>query len=462
MALLKDITYDDRLGMDEAEGYDEADGEDDNQVEEREEVDVTGEVNDATNPRQQAVNNDIYDPEKTPYQREPLANKFQITFKITSQAVVNVLYDMDPWDLRKAVCGAIKNKRHPTRDFSGTSYLSDVSLLNSGDISAFTFNEKQEDISLSLQMSDWDRDIVDHEVGINFGTHWCYPIHMKGVKESSLSGELSSRRQKAALIRELVCINTTTLTSLRIHHIKDVHYLRDFEEGSEVLAIEFFEFEQAHAALSRGLSYNGKHFVCDTLEKINFLARCGDCQAYGHGSGACSDPPRCGKCTERHRTKFCRSLLEKCALCDGRHASNSPKCQVKQAERNSVGFVPVSSRRPEATINAETAVSIQRSSHNHNAAKSDVEPNCCQHADALKQVEESLKEMREVLRGSISADARNTIEGRSQKRAALEPLINGASNNPGRPAKRVKQEEQQKTETMDLYRIPSPYVVHRN
>lgn len=417
------------------------------------------EVDGAEEPREQAVNNDVYDPEKTPYQREPLAHKFQVTFKITSQAVVNVLFDMDQWDMRKAVCGAIKKKQTPTRNFSGTSYLSDVSLLNSGDISAFTFNENHQDYILVSQMSGWDRDIVDHEIGINFGTNWCYRIHMKGVRESSLNGDLSSRRQKAALVNELVCTNATTLTSLRIHHIKDVHYLRGSREGDEVLAVEFFEFEQAHAALSRGLSYNGKHYDCETLEKTRFLARCGNCQAYGHGSGACFNPPRCGKCTERHKTRLCKSLHETCALCDGRHASNDPKCPVKQAERKSVGFAPVSSRRPQATRNPETAVSMQRSSHDDKAAKRDVEPNCCHHPDTLKQ----LKEMRELLEGYISANARSTIEGRSQKRPALEPLMNGASNNLGRSTKRVKQEEQQQeTETMDLYRLPSPYIVHRD
>lgn len=145
---------------------------------------------------------------------------------------------------------------------------------------------------------------------------------MKGVgEEKSLSGDLGSRRQKAALMSELVRINTTTLTSLRIHHLTDVHYISGPGEGDEVLAIDFYDLEQAHAALSRGISHNGKHFDGETPEKDRFLAGCGYCQAYGHNYRACYGPPRCGKRTRRHRTQFCKSLHEKCALCDGRHAS---------------------------------------------------------------------------------------------------------------------------------------------
>lgn len=500
--LLTDSTNDDVLGDDEAEGDYEADGkdeaeDDEDQAEQKEEENDTGEVNDAKDPREQAVITDVYDPEKSTYQCEPLTNKSQITFKITSQAVVNVLYDMDPWDMRKAVCGAIKKKRNPTRDFSGTSYLSEISMLQSGDLSAITYNEKQGDISLLSQMSDWDKDIIDHEIGTNFGTRWCYRIHMKGVKESSLSRDIGPRRQKAALIRQLVRTNTTTLTSLRIHHIREVYYSQGSGEGNEAVVVEFFDIEQAHAALSRGLSYNGKHFDCETPDKDRFLARCGYCQAYGHNYGACSRPPRCGKCAGRHRTRYCKSQHEKCALCDGCHASNSSTCPVKIAEENSVVFAPVLSSRPQTAVDSETVMPTKRSSNNQDTANHDAQPHCGNHQDTLKLLNE-IRDLQKSLqdpKASVKAKSRNNKNPRTRERrapleplrnggsnypgrsaksrnvkkprtrkrqASLEPLTNGGLNDPGRSAKRVKQEEQQETKTMDLYTIPSPYIVHRD
>lgn len=71
-----------------------------------------------------------------------------------------------------------------------------------------------------------------------------------------------------------------------------------------------------------------------------------------------------------------------------------------------------------------------------------------------------------ILLEELLASAVKLSENRSRKRCALEPLINGAWNDPERSAKRVKQGKQQETETMDvyrnpLYRDPSPYRIDR-
>ena len=465
-SIANNIIQDDRIDEDEHEGKDA--GKDKGEHEENEqELEDTAEVNYAKGPQGQAANIYTCDGLRILDLHGTLARTSKVTFRITSQAVVNVLYNMDDSQMLKAVSGAIKKKQTHIRSFLGPSYLSNLSMSDSGDISAVSNNAKQEDVLLLSQMSDWDKDIIDHDIGINFGTKWCYRLSIKGFpKANTLSGDLGSRRQKARLIHELVRINATTLTSLRIHHIKDVNYCPYPEEGNEILVVDFFDIHQAKAALLQGLYYYGNHYDCETLDKERFLGRCGYCQAYGHGVIACSGPPRCGKCSDRHRTKFCRSFLEKCVLCDGPHASNSSKCPAKQAERNSIRFTAVASRGYQATVQPETTVALPPISNSNDPAKQNAKLVHSDHSvmleirDMLDDIRNDTREIR-VLMEELLAGFHKISGNRSQKRRALEPLMNGAWNDPGRSAKRVKQEEQQETETMDLYRNPSPYRIDR-
>lgn len=472
----KDATQDDSLDKDGRKGADEAKevekGKDEAEGEEWK--GNTGEVNNAKKPREPALNNDVYDPEKAPYHYGPLKHKFPVTFRITSQAIVNALYDMNPWQMREAVCGAIRKKQTHTRSFEGASYLSDVSLSSSGDISAVTNNEKWNDLLLLIQMSNWDRDIIDHGIGMNFGSHRCYRVHMKGVKkDSSLSGDLGSRKEKAALISELVRINTTTLISLRIHHIKDVYYIRSPGKGNEVLAVDFFDIEQANAALWRGLYYKGNRYDCETVEKHRFLARCKNCQAFGHKPGPHCGPLRCGRCSDAHRTEnCCISREERCALCAGPHASDNPDCPVTKAENNSIRFSTVSSRNFQSMTQPETAVPAlvlpEHTSFSNDALTQSSEPICGLQQDTRKLLTEipCLRQLIQGLEVALKAKRRNIKRGPTKKKKkekrALDSLTNGAFDDPGRSAKRIKREEQQQAETMDLYRIPSPYIVHRD
>ena len=54
------------------------------------------------------------------------------------------------------------------------------------------------------------------------------------------------------------------------------------------------------------------------------------------------------------------------------------------------------------------------------------------------------------LEACLKAKRANNKRGQTKKRRALEPLMNGASNDAGRSTKRIKKEEQQETKTMDL------------
>ena len=280
----KDVDQCDRLNVNKAQDDEGAKAEDTTGVEESKDEESSkadgkesgfndGLVESLKKPKlpQPVVNDDLAISDKELH--KSLAHRSPIVFHITSQAVVNVLYDMDSKELLRALSMAIKKKQ---QKFSGFSFLSDVGLSDNGDVTAVTHNDIAEDISLLEKMSGWDSDIIDNDLGMNFGSTWCFRVHMTGVKkETTLGVGMASRKQKATLISELVRVNITTLTSLRIHHIKDIEYIEDIKGGSTALAVDFYDIEQANVALSRGLNYDGTHHDCETPQKERFLARCG-------------------------------------------------------------------------------------------------------------------------------------------------------------------------------------------
>lgn len=448
--IAKDVAYCDRGNENEAEEDEGAKVHDIKGVEERKDEEANvADKNEGGNedssmgsdnpPKlpEPGVNDDIYNPNNELH--EPLAHRSLVVFGITSQAVVNVLYDMDSRELFQALCMAIKKKK---QKFLGTSYLSNVSLSDNGDVTAITNNDKAEDMSLLLQLSGWDSDIVDNDLGMNFGSRRCYRVHMSGVKkENSLSGDLASRKQKATLISELVRVNLTTLSSLRIHHIKDIDYIEGSEESSKALAIDFHDLEQAYAALSRGLNYNGTHFDCETLQREEFLARCRYCQANGHTHKVCSNAPRCGKCAQQHKTKYCRTPHEKCALCDGwGHGSRSPTCPVKQAEKNSVRFTTISSGPSQAVEQLENTAPQSRLQEINDVANRAEEFGFFSDLDTptllinvLNEFDQRFQRIEESLKPQ--PQPQNTSKGGARKRHAVEPLVNDASTG---SVKRIK------------------------
>lgn len=444
---------------DEVDDVDEEDGadwedvgaeEEDGAEEQEPEENVMTNTNDEPSmPQEQSVNI-AYDPEREPGQCEPLAHTSPVTFKINSQAAVNVLYDMSPSLMRNAVCVAIQKKLTPQRKFLGASYLSNVRLSKHGHVCATPHNEKREDAVLLFQMSSWDRDIIDHDVGINFGTTWRYRVHLKGFKKESSQGgpNLGLRKQKAALISELVRTNITTLTSLRIHHIKDVRYSLD-SDAEEALAVDFYDIDQARAALSQGLCYKGVHYQCETLEPHHLLERCKHCQAVGHPSyRTYCGPPRCGSCSGSHSTSLCpNSSHERCPLCGGPHASDNLDCPLTKAETNSVRFTTVSSRKPQLMIPPETAgpvVVSQRPALPINGGLDSDTPNLL---SGIGHPRQSIKEPN----ASVKAQHWSDKGTNTKKRRPLGPLMSGALNDAGRSPKRIKSEEQQETDDNDLY-----------
>ncbi|KAM0796913.1 hypothetical protein BDR22DRAFT_865559 [Usnea florida] len=305
---------------------------------------------------------------------------------------------------------------------------------------------------------------------------------MIGVKKQNTLGlDLASRKRKAMLISELVRVNVTTLTSLRIHHIKDIEYIEDFKGGSIALAVDFYDLEQANGALSRGLSHNGTHYDCETPQRERFLARCGNCQAYGHQYEVCSNAPRCGKCAQPHQLKDCKTPHEKCALCNAwGHGSSSSHCPVKRAKRRSVRLITVAARRSQAAGQVEKAPPPSCSQETNDVANQAVESghgihlntphhlwtdadidNLDPHVERIIQrSKQQIQELEDNWKSKLKSQETN--DDLSRKRRALEPLVNGASDDSGRSAKRIKSEELHAAKTRKLRRRPSRYIMDRN
>lgn len=443
---------DEEIGADEKVGAEEEDGAEEEQPEEN----IMTNPNEPSMPQERTTKAGVYDPKKGLDQCEPLAHSSDVTFKINSQAAVNVLYDMSPLLLRNSVCVAIQKKLTPEWQFLGSSYLSDARVSEHGHICAKTYYEREEDVVQLSEMSnwDWDRDIIDHGVGINFGTAWRYRVLMKGFnKESSLGVVLGLREQKAALVGELVRTNITTFPSLRIHHIKDVRYRRG-SDGEEALAVDFFDIDQTLAAISQGLCYKGVRYDCETLEPHRFLARCEVCQAVGHPASGAYCIPRCGSCSERHQTQNCPKFFSRktCALCGGPHASDNPDCPRVKAKPSCLRFGTVSSREVQLMMCSEMAVpplgSPGPASLSNGGRGSD--------APRLLARTSDLRQSSRAIEASLDVIHRNSKDDNTKKRGPLEPLVNGGASDAVRSPKRIKEEEQQGMENDDLYSEASP------
>lgn len=62
--------------------------------------------------------------------------------------------------------------------------------------------------------------------------------------------------------------------------------------------------------------------------------QCFRCQGWGHVARHCSQPEKCRKCAQGHRTSACPGRPRRCANCDGDHQSSSVRCQFHPAHQH--------------------------------------------------------------------------------------------------------------------------------
>lgn len=99
--------------------------------------------------------------------------------------------------------------------------------------------------------------------------------------------------------------------------------LKPDENNQSIYMIEYL--------LNTKIKFEAPHFKRE-------IPQCTNCQRYGHTKNFCFHPPRCVKCTGKHRTSDClhkeRSDKVKCVLCGENHPANYKGCTIyKQLQK---------------------------------------------------------------------------------------------------------------------------------
>lgn len=258
-----------------------------------------------------------------------------VTLGIHNQAVVNRLFNMSASILMRKVKDAVRGKPKSAEDRKSPSitHFLGAELLDDGNIRLWS-NSTDEYVSCENdafdnleKMPSWDQAIFANFAGHLTEPHESYPVEVKDLAVEGI--DLRDRKQKASVITDLVKNNLTAIPSLHIDIVKDIRFSRrTTNDKIQALVLDFSNSATANEVIDQGLQWGGRRYNCEVFDR-SFLDRCGHCQAYGHMEDVCSDPPRCGKCTERHRTKTCKSSSLTCTLCDGPHRPGSRRCQAR-------------------------------------------------------------------------------------------------------------------------------------
>ena len=256
-----------------------------------------------------------------------------VILKIEKQVGVNRLFKMTGHVLLRKVMDAVAPDFASTGDdhFPSITHFIGAQLLDDGNVELWANSTDEYDFRTSDgdtfnalgALPSWDQAIF-----ASFASHLTetgepyYTVEVKNVK----SVVLQNRKQKAALITDLVKGNVRAIPSLHIDIVKDIRFSR----RSSRLELDLLNPAIANEVISHGVEWEGAHHSCEVHDP-SFFDRCGCCQDYGHRINTCSKPPRCGKCSLAHYTRVCKSTVVHCALCDEYHKVASSQCRVKRA-----------------------------------------------------------------------------------------------------------------------------------
>ena len=268
----------------------------------------------------------------------------RVFLKIEKQAAVNRLFNM-PWRILMQKAGDVvlqRNKPGPDRDsaYSSIKFFLGVELAYDGNIVLWAESTDDYDRQNSEgDMFDGLQDVPlwDHDLFTGVARHVTEPykpfeVEMKHITADMIS--ITYRKEKAAVMTELVKQNITFIPSLHIDVVKDIHFSRRTTyDNSQALVLEFSNPSIANEVIEQGLRWQESYHPCEVFDN-QFFDRCGRCQTYGHHAHACIGPLRCARCAESHLTKLCRSAFKICALCHEHHRYGSSRCRARTARES--------------------------------------------------------------------------------------------------------------------------------
>lgn len=410
-----------------------------------------------------------------------------IDLKIEQQATVNQLERMTPLQLSDCLFSSLESFLHNQQLSSISLHISGVKLLDNGDVKAVISAKSREIIQRIIDPTGWGPSFERILVGSPVPT---YKVRMHDVKINSL--KFHDRKEKSAIIRALTGMNYPISQVEGVKSIiKDIRWSQySLPKVATTLIVEFLDPALATQAVVSGLYWKQRRHVCERDEDKGGLPRCGRCQGYGHLFNKCSAPHRCGKCAGSHLTTTCKSKERKCASCGGSHRAGRKSCPAKSKARNNLGFakeISLRGTKPAAEAQAVPSPRVRQSisaartqtetsmpspvSLDNTFSENEIKPESDQSLPEADHTQDTypdtatlLKQIEDLRKIVVARDAALQIESSGRtKRRAEEAFAGGAdaesSNN---AAKRIKQEQPIREDSMGLYRQPSPYIVNRS
>ena len=303
--------------------------------------------------------------------KDPTGSTAIFNIKIEHQASVNQIYRMTNPERMECISLSFKKFLHmhqlPSQDLS----ISSGSLIvrDTGDLQILVHANTREALQQFLDSAEgWD---PEFERKLTGPTLPGYQLIMHKVEKSSMS--FQDRIGKSKIIQDFEFANRAigNQSGDRLI-IRDISWAPESLHRTASLLVEFQDSKHANQAMAHGLNWRGMRHGCERADREGRLLRCGRCQAYGHLGAKCTTTfDRCGKCSEHHDTRTCKSKVRKCASCGGGHRAGNKQCPEKIKAKKNLEFKNENtsqSANPPAKTDRTPSSGIQRSASTHTKA----------------------------------------------------------------------------------------------
>jgi hypothetical protein len=159
---------------------------------------------------------------------------------------------------------------------------------------------------------------------------WGVIVHDVNVRSLGIN-KASEPLPQERVAKDLIAANSHNWGEAEI---AKVSWLRIPSGKSGSLIVEFTSPVPANVAIDKGVLWD-----CDSLTAVLYdraarVRQCFNCQQYGHIGTTCANTVKCVYCAEGHQSRDCpqkesSTLENKCANCEGAHATWSTECAAR-------------------------------------------------------------------------------------------------------------------------------------
>ncbi|KAL9132832.1 MAG: hypothetical protein Q9175_005995 [Cornicularia normoerica] len=345
-----------------------------------------------------------------------------LNLEIQQQASVNQLEGITAPELWDYISSSLRKRLRKQQLSSRSVHISGITLLDNGDVKVVIHAETRRALQQIIGLAGWDRGF----------TPICSSVPSYNIKINQFDTKsliFRNRKEKSAIIRELAGADHAIDNGNRVEPIiSDIRWSKNsLRKRAAALTVEFLDPEQATQVLcaSCGRGHQAGHKNCPAKAEAR--------RSIGFVSGTTSHaikPAAEGQATRSPRV---------------RHSISAARTQTETSMPSPVSLDDILA---DDKIKSETDQSLPEADPTQ-----DTYPDT---ATLLKQIED----LREVVKARDTA-LRNKSSGRTKRRAG-EAFAGGAeAESSNMAAKRIKQEQPTREDSMGLYRQPSPYIVDR-